>query len=1102
MDRGGTLLEQLHLTRYCHPKLWNARKGQFTLFIILGIVMLAAFGFALYARTLIVRTQLDTQASKMVGDALDTTPITYYVTRCLDDATKDAIATSMLQGGRIYDFQGGLTPFHLLDENVAWMNISVPEYDSTYYIVPYGIRQQKDPACVDAPTPDYPYVASPAMMWAQDYATHCIYRTNESYFGASTLPKLCDSNGPNRNGGITCQVSLYGMSETVQQQLEIYIANKTRACVNFSIFSNTLGNDNISVNNVPNVTFTFAKQGSLISASYPFTVYIHGSIPVVKMVSFQVGSNVALKEFYTFIYSLASNEISNYTFNFFENYNSINYFALLPHPNETYITRTSNICPGCVGSGPETGEEADLATIRDNGTEINGHALMFTALIENRWPALDYIHATSVGSPFDLSVKEGERIYISPQGYDPDDTTLSYKYAGWKETEDSVFNIACCSEPGNDCATNPFACTTIFTPPDINAPHNWTRSSEYQSTGRVASYLTIPGDAGWHEVIVQVYKRGQLFDAQTVKILVFDTPKAVAKGHSIYTDILDTDASVEDPYILDGSASTASWLGSHLPITSLVWTDAQDPFRIPASPSDTLTNNIITLPYSNTQGAPPSIAPYGILDTKPQAGTDTLAFTSNLIGIHHIGLVVTDSGGATSAPAILDVIVHQCLPHHDLSILPWPYNNLPATDPEAFQGDHTCCSDTFNLLDSSTQCYHETVYGGLDALDALDTSNTDKYPALANPITYNGLTGKPALGDTSRNDVFMRTFTRSCDNTRGNICSGNAQEERTTQLNCEDNGNLLTGRVCSGPSDGTQTNSADATCINYPPGDNFARHIGLTSETACDTTLRQSSVGTGGYDNSGGVYSCKGSCNGGTSACDSTLVQDCTCSVGNFCDNLLATAAQSGSCYTTTAGTHWCTSTCTASKTDESPQACKCEHPATVKTATTPSSPMFCTNPGDTNCYAPQNGAYISGTAGCCEPGDTYQVSASPPSWCINGVLQNDPELYAPVCESHFGLGHWFSTVGSGTCCNTPTDNFFGLSGYAPLSTPAPRCCFGGGLSNAGQIQPGSHLLCDASGIFYCGVQVNTPGYASYVIPGKSVGSHPCNPNAGGGSWS
>ncbi len=79
----------------------QSKKGQFTLFVILGFVILVSFIFLIASRASLVDQQLQLQADRQIKDYVDKSAIQQYVESCLSAVTDEAVIRVTTEGGRI-----------------------------------------------------------------------------------------------------------------------------------------------------------------------------------------------------------------------------------------------------------------------------------------------------------------------------------------------------------------------------------------------------------------------------------------------------------------------------------------------------------------------------------------------------------------------------------------------------------------------------------------------------------------------------------------------------------------------------------------------------------------------------------------------------------------------------------------------------------------------------------------------------------------------------------------------------------------------------------------------------------------------------------------
>jgi len=82
------------------------KKGQLTIFIILGILLLIIGAFFIYTRLSSSEQEIQTETSISQETALDALPVQRYIEDCLDNIAKGAVEKIGLQGGALYSEDG------------------------------------------------------------------------------------------------------------------------------------------------------------------------------------------------------------------------------------------------------------------------------------------------------------------------------------------------------------------------------------------------------------------------------------------------------------------------------------------------------------------------------------------------------------------------------------------------------------------------------------------------------------------------------------------------------------------------------------------------------------------------------------------------------------------------------------------------------------------------------------------------------------------------------------------------------------------------------------------------------------------------------------
>jgi len=178
-------------------------KAQITVFIIIGVLVLIAFGITLYVGVTINKTT--TKQSTQQIEQLETQKIQDYITTCLNIATIDALELLGQQGGIIYQSQGGIT----LDETPENLEKTYIQYDNKN--IKFLITEAKGNVgnLFYSQTPKYPYSTFPIPPGKTEPYFNGLY-------GISQLPPLYNQT-PEKQP----------VTGSIQETLEKYITKKT-----------------------------------------------------------------------------------------------------------------------------------------------------------------------------------------------------------------------------------------------------------------------------------------------------------------------------------------------------------------------------------------------------------------------------------------------------------------------------------------------------------------------------------------------------------------------------------------------------------------------------------------------------------------------------------------------------------------------------------------------------------------------------------------------------------------------------------------------------------------------------------------------------------
>jgi hypothetical protein len=78
------------------------RKGQVTLFIVIGLLLLGTFIFINQVNTTLQTAQLEQQARGALQEAINTNAVKFYAEGCLQEVLSRGLLLAGSQGGNIY----------------------------------------------------------------------------------------------------------------------------------------------------------------------------------------------------------------------------------------------------------------------------------------------------------------------------------------------------------------------------------------------------------------------------------------------------------------------------------------------------------------------------------------------------------------------------------------------------------------------------------------------------------------------------------------------------------------------------------------------------------------------------------------------------------------------------------------------------------------------------------------------------------------------------------------------------------------------------------------------------------------------------------------
>jgi len=312
------------------------KKGQITIFIILGIIIVIAFAFVFYlSRVEVTETKLE---SEILKDEI----IRIYITSCLEKTSDDGLELIGMQGGVIYHYQisneykGG----SILDDSFG--DKFVITYDG--YNVAYAVKKTTG-------------------------------------LGISMLKPLCNKEGINKwnlsGYSYSCETyDIYPFRQNAQNYLEDYINEKIKDCVKEEDIKE-MGYD-VELG-IPDSKVLIGEDDLKITLDYSVNIGVKGR-KVSRLLDFSINPKIRLKKLHesashlTGYHDLQSGENSGEVY---ENEFNIRSFS----------TEDLDINKEIID-----GNSYFIIKLTDSKSIVNGKKYVFQFVIEDRDPFLDGVN--------------------------------------------------------------------------------------------------------------------------------------------------------------------------------------------------------------------------------------------------------------------------------------------------------------------------------------------------------------------------------------------------------------------------------------------------------------------------------------------------------------------------------------------------------------------------------------------------------------------------------------------------------------------------------------------------------------------------------------
>ena len=364
-------------------------RGQITLFMILGVVILTSFLFLYAISSFVAEQQLEQQRQQIVQHPFDATLVQRFTSVCVDDALKKGLEQMGRHGGYIF---GGDNEPEFITANGEKVLAGVT----------YRVQSPLYP-CLEQFTS-----AAPAFCRYGDY-------TGIIQYGNVQLPPL--------EGGL---FSIEGILNT-------FIADYVKNCLNLESFAADAGLTGYTVKaeGEPEVNVDFRDTDTYVAVDYPVSVDI-GDGELSRTVLFESRVPVRFKQLYSALLDAAQKEVSNSSFSL----DTLQQFFTVNHARVKETVKLHQLSPSVSLRSERIGRDI-LYTVEDPASRIENRRYVFRFLQKNRPPALEfvqknpsYLYNLPDSDIYDVLMIKGELVGLQLKAHEPDTDVITYSSSG------------------------------------------------------------------------------------------------------------------------------------------------------------------------------------------------------------------------------------------------------------------------------------------------------------------------------------------------------------------------------------------------------------------------------------------------------------------------------------------------------------------------------------------------------------------------------------------------------------------------------------------------------------------------------------------------
>jgi hypothetical protein len=476
------------------------RKGQLTMFMLVGIVVLLIFVFVFFLLNSLAETRMRGKIEKTKAPALTTPIIQFYIRDCLKDVLKEGLIKIGLQGGYFYEGQYGYiysSGYKLPYTNFNGENVS-------YLVYPIYNPFEEEVASYNLGWPCRTDENSPS---------YCRFKRNEThimYFDfVSDLEEI--------DATYSDEFSVFrlptGLKINIQKEIEQYVKDKIPECINFSAVAENFPGYEITFEE-PEPHVSLGIKSTSVQLNYPIKLKFQNYEPVTIIQEFQTQLPVRFRKILGIVVELLKtgtrNELNDIDFD-----PSTEIYQIIEDPAITFSIDKS-----------DDSIFDEVYIINDSLSVLDNKNYIFQFARRNRPPVLNYIgkYPSYLYNPADTSKDIYDYLTIPVSGLDTIVATIN----ATDPDEDTLIVYSSESD----------------TIPELNLPN----------IIPLSTFTINESHIGYHNITVRAFD-GEFTDVQRVRLLVDPILEPKAEGVNIYGgDVY----SPEDPFSLNATLSMES----------------------------------------------------------------------------------------------------------------------------------------------------------------------------------------------------------------------------------------------------------------------------------------------------------------------------------------------------------------------------------------------------------------------------------------------------------------------------------------------------------------------------------------------------------------